>query len=151
MKKQQLRLLEILKSDSELKQEIEELKFGCVIQYLTHDLWENWEPEWNTYLKYDIVKNKEVTINDYGIDDLRQTTWFKKIWQANYQHLLRYLGRYVNEDDWWFQLNHLWELYCQDYDDRNLAFEIQFDLTKDLLENSEKTIEKLCDYLETLI
>jgi len=126
MKKQQLRLLEILKSDSELKKEIEELKLGCWIEF---DWWK--------------VGQYDRTFQWYWID--------KVFWQANYQHLLRYLKK----DFDWISLDWNWQIVQIIMDSEWDIFDacdedICFDIKKDLLENSEETLEKLCDYLETL-
>jgi len=136
MKKQQLRLINILKTDSLLKKNIEELKFGCIWKHFKH----------NNYFRYVWEWKNDVWVemwNDTTIPTIMWDWMINPIWQANYQHLLRYLRhKWIDADiDTYLDLNlkskgvTVWTL---------MSFEIG-----NLLDQEETTLEMLCDYLET--
>jgi len=134
MKKQQLRLLEILKTCPDLKKEIETLtniwwNFKIWQEFWKYLAWESEEEfYWNTWTWIKLYKYEDV----------------ESIWQANYQHLLRFLRhKWIDADiDTYLDLNlksegvTVWTL---------MSFEIG-----NLLDQEETTLEMLCDYLETI-
>lgn len=135
--KEWLRLLERLKSDEELKKDIEEFKKWCMFTYrnTTYIIW-----------SYDrIFFNTSSSNFSWDIDYFKEKKWVTIFWQANYEHLLRYLNWNGYHCSFW----ETWELSIFHSDD-NFWFFTQFNLKKPLLEQDEEVLSALCDYLETL-
>ncbi len=136
--KEWLRLLERLKSDEELKKDIEEFKKWCMFTYrnTTYIIW-----------SYDrIFFNTSSSNFSWDIDYFKEKKWVTILWQANYEHLLRYLEN-KRMSDWFtknWSLHTNWELWFW----MNTYF--KFNLKKSLLEQEEEVLRELNIYLDNL-
>ena len=130
--KEWLRLLEILKSDEELK------IWDYVRIYKDKSVWQ--------FLK---KVSKEQYIIDYYFSWLKyynisafERKDFKILWQANYEHLLRYLK-------WDYSINWDWDFILECCEWMNYTW-IEFSLKKPLLEQDEEVLRELNIYLDNL-
>lgn len=137
MKKEALRLLDILKTCPKLKKEIEELKFGCWVETYSlrtaRIIWKDYDENWEFKDRYRMQDDWE---------NIFTTQLNEKIlWQATYQHLLRFMDIKAS---YTYSISGKWELQTINLDI------VKFDLKKDILEQEETVLKELNDYLETL-
>ena len=133
--KEWIRLLDILKRDEEIKKDIEELKMWCYVKIPSFK-----RTEWICMLTGDWyafiwLKSKEL----YPLNDIKPDII---LWQANYEHLLRYLN-------WDYSINWDWDFILECCEWLNYTW-IEFNLKKPLLEQDEKVLSALCDYLDNI-
>ncbi len=120
MKTELLRHIEILKTVSEIKESIEELKPGC---WVTHERVNNWEP--------DILRLKKDNYTNWYITEA------KIIWQVEERHLRMFINYH-------HELMCIWNNWDVIIDEE---WKWMLDNTKPYMEQSEEFFKKLNDWL----